>query len=125
MHLRIRLDHVRGRIEAEFADLGEKAPKHRSARSGLCAWGRRHRLREGLDARTARAAEAAFRARDARRCACRAGHRDRRRRVVGPQREPARNVAAKAPAEAARLSIVVLPFANLRAIRGRTTSPTR
>jgi adenylate cyclase len=34
------------------------------------------------------------------------------------------SVAAKAPAEAARLSIVVTPFANLSAIRGRTISST-
>ena len=34
------------------------------------------------------------------------------------------SVSTKAPAEAARLSIVVLPFANCQAIWGRTTSPT-
>jgi class 3 adenylate cyclase len=34
------------------------------------------------------------------------------------------SVTTKTPAEAARLSIVVLPFANLSAIRGRTTSST-
>ena len=38
---------------------------------------------------------------------------DRGRRMVVPQCEPARSVATKPPAEAAHLSIVVLPFANL------------
>ncbi len=84
-------DHVRGRIEAEFADLGEKALKNiaRPVRA-YALRGRRHRLRKGLDARSCPNAEEAVRARAARRRARGAAGCGRGRRVVAPRCEPAR-----------------------------------
>ena len=106
---------MRGRIEAEFADLGDRAvEKHARPVRAYALGGRRHRLREGIDA-------------------WRPPTPQKRRFGLAPlaaalaalmvviaggawwllaANRPA-SVAAKAPAEAARLSIVVLPFANL------------
>ncbi len=115
-------DHVRGRIDADFVDLGEKdAQEHRAAGAGLRAWGRRDRSGERLDAAKARRPGKTF-------SAGAVGdrglaHRDCGWRVVLVRRQPAcrrrdRPAApvasnAAAPAEAAHLSIVVLPFTNL------------
>ena len=91
MHLRIRLRSCawqdRGRVRRPRR---QGAQEHRPARAGLRAWGRRHRLREGLDACGAHAPEAPFRARAARRRARGAAGCDRGRRVVAPRCEPAR-----------------------------------
>ena len=67
------------------------------------------------DARSAHAAEEALRARAARRRARAAADCDRGQRVVVPQCEPicARRLERGSAAEAAHLSIVVLPFTNL------------
>jgi TolB-like protein/class 3 adenylate cyclase/Tfp pilus assembly protein PilF len=104
-------DHVRGRIEAEFVDLGDQALKN------IARPVRAHALGAGDIARATVSTPAA---------------RDRRFTLaplaaalaalllavaagawwLHEANRPA-SVAANAPAEAARLSIVVLPFANL------------
>ena len=86
-------DHVRGRIEAEFADLGEKALKNiarpvRAYALGVADIACAKVLTPATP--SAHAAEEALRARAARRRARGAAHRDRGRRVVVPQCEPAR-----------------------------------
>ena len=100
----------------------DPAQEHRRADPGLFAAGRRPCAGEAREtggtpcspaARDARAAEEAPWARPARRRRRGASRSDRGRRMVFLQCEPARNVATKPPAEAAHLSIVVLPFANL------------
>ena len=94
----------------------DRTQEHRPADPRLFTASRRARAGETggtRDARSAHAAEEAVRARAARRRVRGAAHRDRGRRVVVPQCEPARKRRHEGPAEAARLSIVVLPFANL------------
>ncbi len=84
-------DHVRGRIEAEFADLGEKALKNIARPVRAYALGVADiACAKVLTPAAPHATEAAVRARAARRRACGAAHRDRGRRVVAPQCEPAR-----------------------------------
>ena len=83
----------------------DAAQEHRRSDPGLFAASRRPRPGETCDGCEAVRAETAFAARTPDR-RDRGAHRDRGRRLVFPRREP------PAP-QAAHLSIVVLPFANL------------
>jgi adenylate cyclase len=110
-------DHVRGRIDAEFADLGDKALKN------IARPVRAYALQAAEIARTqvltpATSAPPAPQKRRLGLAPLLAALASLLIVVAGgawwffPANRPA-PIAAKAPAEAARLSIVVLPFANL------------
>ena len=91
----------------------DSTQEHRRADPGLFASSRRPRAGEAGGAGDACAVEKAFGAHAARRRARRIARPDRRRRVVVLNANRPAAVASKAPAEAARLSVVVLPFTNL------------
>ena len=114
---------VKGRLDLAVTDLGPKQLKN------IAEPIRVYSLEVGVPAK-AKPAEPQ-RALAARRCSRRRDrgvHRDRGRRLVFPWREPPTcdtlAPPLDAPAEAAHLSIVVLPFTNLSAIPPRTISPT-
>jgi TolB-like protein/class 3 adenylate cyclase len=101
-------DHVRGRIEAEFADLGDQALKNIARPVRAYALGAADIAGAKVSApspRTRRFGLAPLAAAFAALLVVIAGGAWWFNRPV--------SVAAKAPAEAARLSLVVLPFANL------------
>ena len=109
---------VKGRLDhGGHRSRPDPTQEHRQSRSGFirCKWAsprkrspRRRRTRDG-----ATRAEKAFGAHAARRRARRVAHRDRAAARGGSSCERPAGVASKAPAEAARISIVVLPFTNL------------
>ena len=117
---------VKGRLDLAVTDLGPTQLKN------IAEPVRAYSLQVGVpaqascDAKPPRKSKAALDARAACRRARRAADRRRGRRVVFPRREPAR--AQSSPntraAEAAHLSIVVLPFTNLSGDPARTISPT-
>ena len=113
-------EHVQGRVAADFVDLGETDKLKNIAKSvGLCAAAGGDRGGEGRAAETTEPKsvkprrQKRVRRSAARRRARGAAHCDRGRRVAVLNANRPASVATKTPAEAARLSIVVLPFANL------------
>ena len=100
-----------------MSDLGDPTQEHRRAREGLFAGSRRAGPGEGRDAQRAGAngRERAEKALGAGAVGCRDRPLARRwrRRLAFRQCQPTAPIASTPPAEAAHLSIVVLPFANL------------
>ena len=122
-------DHVRGRIDARFVDLGEKTLKNIAEPVRVVALAINEEAFDGpLSPKKAavKLRAPALLAIAALLALIAAGgwYGFIARRPAAISSDCAHGDRPSAPAEAAHLSIVVLPFKNLRAIRDRTISPT-
>ena len=115
---------VKGRLDLAVSDSAQNSSRTSQNRCGPIRLKSANRHRRNPGRGKAARAEKAHASCSPQRRDRRAGYSDRGRRLVYPRRRGSATVATKPTFEAARLSIVALPFANLSGDPATITSPT-